>query len=333
MGLFANLFRNTSRDGEFLRLCARGTLKEVHEALNSWAYAGAKNKDGQTALMSASINPDANIVKLVIAELKKQNINIINAPNNMGMTALHVAAAYNNNPEVIRILAEAGANFNARDNSGHTPLMTAVSTVINDLANSAYRDNTALVKALIGCGKKRGCGIDTRDGNGYTALHWLAMSGVNPAMIRVLVEGGADLEAKDAKGGTPIFCAVINPSTVMLKALIDAGADTDCNDNDGISVLIYAIISLANGHTTLNHIKLLIDNMSYFDNFDINGATAMIYAAQLVDYPEVVKMLIDAGADLTEEDFDGHTALDWAIHVHNSAAVSMLSARGARRNL
>ena len=141
------------------------------------------------------------------------------------------------------------------------------------------------------------------------------------------------IEAKDAEGGTPIFCAILNPSTVMLKALIDAGADTDCNDNDGISVLIYAIISLANGHTTLNHIKLLIDNMSYFDNFDINGATAMIYAAQLVDYPEVVKMLIDAGADLTEEDFDGHTALDWAIHVHNSAAVSMLSARGARRNL
>ena len=284
MGLFGNLFRNTSRDGEFLRLCARGTLKEVHEALNSWAYVGAKNKDGQTALMSASINPDA---------IKKQNINIINAPDHMGMTALHVAAAYNNNPEVIKILAEAGANFNARDNSGHTPLMTAVSTVINDLANSAYRDNTALVKALIGYGKKRGCDIDTRNGNGYTALHWLA----------------------------------------MLKALIDAGADTDCNDNDGISVLIYAIIYLANGHTTLNHIKLLIDNMSYFDNFDINGATAMIYAAQLVDYPEVVKMLIDAGADLTEEDFDGHTALDWAIHVHNSAAVSMLSARGARRNL
>ena len=96
-----------------------------------------------------------------------------------------------------------------------------------------------------------------------------------------------------------------------------------------------AIAEMLQGHTntTLNHIKVLIDAMSFFDDFDPDGGTALIYAAQLVQYPEVMQMLIEAGADLNAEDFGGHTALDWAIHVNNSAAVSMLSASGAKRNI
>ena len=58
MGLFRKLLRDTSRDEEFLRLCARGTFEEVNQALSSWAYVGAnfnarEKRVGDTLLMIA----------------------------------------------------------------------------------------------------------------------------------------------------------------------------------------------------------------------------------------------------------------------------------------
>jgi len=76
-----------SNDG-FIALCQSGTRSEVERAIR----AGAN----------------------------------VNAANENGWTALHFAALYNDDPEVVKLLLENGANIDARDEYGDTPLMNAV---------------------------------------------------------------------------------------------------------------------------------------------------------------------------------------------------------------
>ena len=54
-----------------------------------------------------------------------------------------------------------------------------------------------------------GANITLRSKDGLSALHWAAKGG-EPSAIRVLVNAGANLEARDIKGYTPIYTAVAN---------------------------------------------------------------------------------------------------------------------------
>ena len=61
----------------------------------------------------------------------------VHAKRVTGLTPLHRAAGWNNNPAVIQALVDAGADVDARDDDGDTPL---------DIAES--RRNTAAIKVL-----------------------------------------------------------------------------------------------------------------------------------------------------------------------------------------
>ena len=61
-------------------------------------------------------NPPAAVAALLAAGAD------VNARNRSGLTPLHLAASSNENPAVIGLLLEAGANLEARDDDGDTPL-------------------------------------------------------------------------------------------------------------------------------------------------------------------------------------------------------------------
>ena len=72
-------------------------------------------------------------------------------------TPLHQAAQFNTNPDVITVLAKAGADLNALDSNGSTPLL-------DNLANTEKHPDVAL--ALI----HAGANVNIADQNGYTPL-------------------------------------------------------------------------------------------------------------------------------------------------------------------
>ena len=75
------------------------------------------------------------------------------------------------------------------------------------------------------------------DRGGWTALHFAAQS-LGPETVRLLVNAGADLEARNSFGATPLLIAFTNTRDDdhgVIAILLEAGADLDAENNSGIS--------------------------------------------------------------------------------------------------
>ncbi|NUT49552.1 MAG: ankyrin repeat domain-containing protein, partial [Saccharothrix sp.] len=124
------------------------------------------------------------------------------------------------------------------------------------------------------------------------ALSWAARANTTRAIDR-LAASGADLDA-DVYRGTPLTWAAANGHTDAVRLLLRLGADPDRRGTFG-------------GHT---HGR---------------GVTALHLAAQH-DHVEVIRALLDAGADLTAADDEYRsTPAGWAAHFGNHAAAAALA--------
>ena len=150
-----------------------------------------------------------------------QGINV-RAKNQDGRTPLHQAAAYNENPDIIAALIQAGADILAKNKDGETPLHQA----------AKRNKNPAIINALI----QEGADILAKNKNGETPLHQAAWWNENPDIINALIQKDAEINAKDEDGYTPLHRAAWwNKNPDIITALIVLGADTQATNNDGES--------------------------------------------------------------------------------------------------
>ena len=139
------------------------------------------------------------------------------ARDKTGNTPLHFAA-YHGHAGAITALLEAGADLEAReDEYGYTPLHSA-----------AFNDQADAIAALI----EAGADPEARDKNDYTPLHWAAFMGRADA-IAALIEAGADPEARDKDGETPLHDAAEQGHADAIDALLEAGADPKARNKGG----------------------------------------------------------------------------------------------------
>lgn len=120
----------------------------------------------------------------------------VHAHNKYRFTALHSAAFYNTDSNIIITLVLAGANVRARASYGNTPLHFAV----------AHNENLEVIMHLL----DSGANVNARNEAGYTPLHWGAGQGINPEVIMILLQSGADGKAKNSDGKTPFDLAKEN---------------------------------------------------------------------------------------------------------------------------
>lgn len=92
------------------------------------------------------------------------------------------------------------------------------------------------------------------DNDKRTALHWAASSGLSAEAIRALCDCGADLEARDASGWTPLMIAASAGRAEVVRQLIYAGADASAANPRGQTGLHYAA---SKGH--LDVAKVLLE--------------------------------------------------------------------------
>ena len=131
-----------------------------------------KYQDNKRALFNAVLEDDIPKLKSLIDAKVELNVRSVD-----DITPL-TAATILNQPEVVRILLDAGADVNAKDITGWTALIHSAS------ANSNIEIARALIKAR--------SDINARGIHGNTALIMAALKG-NIAFVKALVEAGADL--------------------------------------------------------------------------------------------------------------------------------------------
>lgn len=188
--------------------------------------------DGDAALHWAAYWDD-----LETAQLLMQSGANVNARNRYGVTPLSLACT-NGNAPMIDLLLKAKADANLALPGGETPLMTAARTGKPD----------ALKLLLVH-------GVDVKakdDERGQTALMWAAAEG-NAAAVNMLIEFGADIHAVSKGGFTPLLFAVREGKTDVVRALLKAGADVNETlqkpaKESGTSAMVLAV---ANGHYEL----------------------------------------------------------------------------------
>ena len=147
---------------------------------------------------------------------------LLAAPIFSGCASLHKAAGRGDLAEAERFLQK-GADVNARDAYGRTPLMWAL-------------DNPEAVRFLV----ENGADVNARDVNGETALMKAAFL-CRPDVVKFLAENGADVNARSERGETPLMWAVSDLEIV--KFLAEKGADINARDVEGETLLLKAAVS------------------------------------------------------------------------------------------
>ncbi len=141
-------------------------------------------------------------------------------------TALSRAAAQGN-VEQVRSLLRGGASPDDMGTSGVTPLMWA-----------SRAGHVPVVKALL----EGGAGLDVRDRhvNGWTALIHAIHKGQNE-VARLILEAGADPNARVDGGATALMFAAAYGNTAMVRALLEKGADPYAEGTGGVTALWNAV--------------------------------------------------------------------------------------------
>jgi len=125
------------------------------------------------------------------------------------------------------------------------------------------------------------------------------------AAVRLIIDAGVDIDAKDLKGNSALMLLSDIPAdlAVYMRLLIDAGANIDAKNNQGETALMLAS---ANGNR--NAVVELIKAEADVNARDDKGKTVLEHAFS-GQQKRVIKALIKAGADVNATNNQGETVL------------------------
>lgn len=314
----------TIGDGRLLGDALVDALPSSAAALAQWLmHGGSVGGAGLVArtLLRASGGPEGDEVRVLVREILDRGGDACGRAGAQQHSALHLAVALGDG-ELAGLLLERGADPNARDAQGRTPLHAA-------LKLDADRALPLLKRLIVA-----GADPEVATANGETPLglalaredrafaRWLNWTSWRPPIRRLraddvpaaaaagdleaverLLALGLPLEGEDAKGATALIRAAGNGHAALAVRLLEAGADPTHVSHSGMHCLAAAVVAQreAMARTLLNHgvpadIRLA------------GGGTALMIAAAL-GLQRIVDALLEAGANPNAVDEQGATAL------------------------
>ncbi|XP_039996104.1 LOW QUALITY PROTEIN: nuclear factor NF-kappa-B p100 subunit [Xiphias gladius] len=214
---------------------------------------GVQDSNGDTPLHLAIIHQQTGVIQqLVHTLLSSQQQHILNTANHLRQTPLHLAVI-TRQVKVVEVLLRAGADPSLVDKDGRSPLHLAA------LAG----DNTTLRPLLAHLGERHGHLVNTPDYHGLHPLH-LAVRRDGERCLRLLVEGGAKINAPEQKSGNTALHLAVRENLFKVAC------------------------------TLITELKADVNACTY------GGNTALHLAASLGS-PTLCSMLIAAGADKNVE--------------------------------
>ncbi|MEW6351666.1 MAG: ankyrin repeat domain-containing protein [Thermodesulfobacteriota bacterium] len=338
---------------------AKGHLKVVRQLLEKGAVLSATDQDGLTPLMNACEEGRFETVEFLLEKGAD-----VNAQTRYGSTALRKAIE-NQHPQIVKLLLHRAANVNRRLKDGSFILMSAAMT-----------GNTEVVEELL----QKGADVNARDRNGSSALTWAAaadradvvkllksrgaqsdlwiaaLTGDTQELQR-FIDAGADVNARDGQGWTPLMNAAQKGHVEAVKLLLDKGANPAA-ERCGRSAAVEAVVSggspeivallvdrglgvVPNSGTQqwpllasackwgrVEAVKLLLAKGAEVNQRGPGGTSPLMVACS-EGQTEAAKVLLDNGADVNQRDAEGRTALISATLRGELEAVKLLLGNGA----
>ncbi|MFC1522569.1 ankyrin repeat domain-containing protein [Elusimicrobiota bacterium] len=149
-------------------------------------------------------------------------------------------------------------------------------------------------------------------------------------IVKILVDYGANVNAKTDHGNTALSIALANNSgeelNYIVRILVENGANANAKDKNGSTVLMHAA-----KWGDCQTISTLIRNGADVNARDVDGTTALIFAAKR-GHLAIVETLIDNNVDVNAKDNRGMTALMYAVKLGRSQIAKVLLENGANTN-
>ena|GEM_PF-543493 len=139
-----------------------------------------------------------------------------------------------------------------------------------------------------------------------------------------LIEAGADVNARDAEGNTPLIFASFYATPQCVKLLLEKGADPNAANQSGVSALIRAA-------TNFEKTRLLVDAGAKVgvQTADL-GNTPLILAARRAGNSRTVQLLLERGASVAERNKVGISPIIAGAGSGDSETVRLLLDAGAK---
>ncbi|KAH0563806.1 putative ankyrin repeat protein RF_0381 [Cotesia glomerata] len=322
-----------------LHLAARNGNKATLEILlKEGADVQARNEDGETPLHIAITKGNTEAVELLVQH--GADVHSVSPKWETGFTPLHQAIA-NNKKEIVNILISGGADINS-------------DTWILPIHYAALNDCGEIIKILL----DNGVYVDTLDRNGKTPLNiaihaqklksieWILKYCPNlkcqsnndildiidsynkfeyKKVIAMLFKYGVTIKQHHIQNKQIIFTAVELGFVKIVEKLLKLGV---CPNTVLNNDLMYSMLHIACLHRQNEVVKLLINKGADVNCRDHQGKTPLFYAVHNSD-GRIIKILLRNHADINVKARDGRTPLSLSVEDVDSDIITLLLDNGA----
>ncbi len=290
------------------RAAERGQYEDVQAHILTGTPVNGLSSDGHSPLYYAVLSGRKDVVDLLLSNGANPNA------EGVGQTTPLYVAAGQGNLAIVKDLVAAGADMKARANHGASALFAA-----------ADSGNPEIINLLLAAGNDPNARL-TNTPN--TVLCNACIKG-NLQTVKILLDHGAQIEARGFSGRTPLSYATSNAHLEVVQLLLDRGADADTRDDNDVPPISGALAM----HVDERIAWTLLRHMKHVQGFDYHLCNPLHYAADSGASVPMIKALLARGCDPNQVNFQGLTPLDFAMNKDRHEIETALVEGGARASL